>query len=216
MPNGKKRVVLTDGGLRTGLNSHIDNGRTYQYPDWHPRYQPRDLFRVSPFSQRARLDEIMSAQVAPSIEAMARNAAKKKSEWRANGGKGIGVNPGEVIVDYLRSRRGEAKNAAQIADGLARDKEQVRAFLESWPADLPPLRRIGFSSWVLAEQVPDDLLDTAQVSKLTGYHDNSLRKWMRAGRFPRPAQRRGQTPYWRLSDVEEWIETRREREEESC
>jgi predicted site-specific integrase-resolvase len=48
----------------------------------------------------------------------------------------------------------------------------------------------------------NDLLSIADVCQLVGCSIDSLRKWMRAGRFPRPTHQRGRNKFWTREVVE--------------
>lgn len=51
----------------------------------------------------------------------------------------------------------------------------------------------------------DDLLGIPDVIALAGRSVDTLRLWMRAGRFPRPTHQRGRNRFWTRSVVERAI-----------
>lgn len=56
----------------------------------------------------------------------------------------------------------------------------------------------------------DSFLPPAKVAKLVGVHVRTLRRWERAGQFPRRRLLARQRVGYLASEVREWIESRRE------
>lgn len=54
---------------------------------------------------------------------------------------------------------------------------------------------------------PDALLTAATVADLCGCRPNTVRDWVRQGRFPKPL-RMGRNTRWRAQVVTEWLQAR--------
>lgn len=50
----------------------------------------------------------------------------------------------------------------------------------------------------------DRMINTAEVEKISGFEISTIRKMIKAGKFP-PPKKYGRSSRWKLSDIQEWI-----------